>query len=301
MPAPAPLPAMGPFAAPFQPPDAFDRAAGRPLGMPSLTVPEIPWSTVVPNPGTQAPVNEVAQAQERKGWASEKAAVAQSSLEEGCGEASLAFIQKASSQDASFLSEKQQREEVRATAAAVNAAPSTAGEVKVNLDDGATAQEMGAVLGNMGIDVARGMESYDAKAMTESLKAGQFVMAMVDSNALLNSALAPGERLKEPGALHWVTIDGFNSGGTADTSDDKYRVKDPVHGEYWVSAKDLKRAVDEGKQRHGGGGLLALEKRRDADTREELESLTKKNLDRTRSFGKAGGHGSRRFSVGESS
>ena len=313
MPVPAPVQAMGPFAGPMLPggggggqpfhaQDSFEMNRRGLLGMPQLTPPETPWSTVMSEQGHPGLTNEAAQAQLQKGWSVEKAAVAQSSLEDGCGEASLAFIQKASrGWDGFVRSEKQERDEVRATAQRLTTPDLAPGQTQVNLDDGTTAQEMAATLGTMGIDVTQGMDTGDASAMSSALRGGQFLMAMVDSNALLNSALSPGEKLPEPGSLHWVTLDGFNSGGTEDPSDDKYRVKDPVHGEYWVSAKDFQQAVEQGQQRHGGGGILALEKRQEADTQEERHDLAKKNLHNASRFSRAGGHGSRRFSVGESS
>ncbi|WP_164020205.1 hypothetical protein [Pyxidicoccus trucidator] len=306
---PQPLPSapqMGPVA-PQRFQDTFEAACTKREDLPKLTVPDAPGTTELPRLKDPAPVNEAAEAQAQKGWETDEEAVAQTT-ESGCGEASLAFVSKASRKDkaekAKARSEEKELQEVRAKAEAINTPKTTEKKVDVNLADGATAEEMGVVLGEMGIDVTDGYESYDSNAMSEALKRGEFGLALVDSNAILNAALPAHKQRKEPGVLHWVTIDGFNSGRSKkDSSDDLYRVKDPVNGEYWVSAKDLEKAIEQGKKSHGGGGVLAVEKRndKDVDTREKRESLAEKNRRHSASLGKAGGHGSRRMSVGESS
>ncbi len=291
--------------------DGFEAARPGREGMPRLTVPDAPVTNVPPAvqdlPALEdpAPVNEAAEAQAQKGWETDEEAVAQTT-ESGCGEASLAFVSKASRKDDTSKpgekSGEKEIQEVRAKAEAINTPQTTEKKVDVNLKDGATAEEMGVVLGEMGIDVTDGQEKFDAAAMSDALKRGEFGLALVDSNALLNANLPKRKQNNEPGQLHWVTIDGYNRGRNKnDASDDRYRVKDPVNGTYWVSAKDLEKAIEAGRKNHGGGGVLAVEKRQDVDTREKRESLAEKNRHHSSSLGKGSGHGSRRMSVGESS
>ncbi|MFP2911527.1 hypothetical protein ACLESD_42175 [Pyxidicoccus sp. 3LFB2] len=299
----APAPQSGPTQ-PLRFQDGFEAAGPTREGMPRLTVPDAPGASVTPSMEDPAPVNEAAEAQAQKGWETDEEAVAQTT-DSGCGEASLAFVSKASRKDkpeGKAAAQEKELQEVRAKAEASNAPKTTEKKVDVNLADGATAEEMGVVLGEMGIDVTDGFETYDPNAMSEALKRGEFGLALVDSNALLNAKLPAHKQHKEPGQLHWVTIDGFNRGRSKkDSSDDLYRIKDPVNGEYWVSAKDLQNAIEQGKKTHGGGGVLAVEKRQDVDTKEKRESLAEKNRRHSERLGKAGGHGSRRMSVGESS
>ncbi|MCY1019647.1 hypothetical protein [Pyxidicoccus sp. MSG2] len=283
--------------------DTFEAAPVKRDDLPKLFVPDAPGAKELPRmeDPDAAPVNEAAEAQAEKGWETNEDAVAQQT-ETGCGEASLAYLNKASRKDEPHRSADQELKEVRAKASEINQPKTTEKKVDVNLKDGATAEEMGVVLGEMGIDVTEGFEKYDANAISAALKRGEFGLALVDSNAILNSALPAHKQRKEPGELHWVTIDGFNSGrNKKDASDDKYRVKDPVNGEYWVKAKDLEKAIEQGRQSHGGGGVLAVEKRKDVDTREQRESLAESNRHRTHGLGKGNGRGSRRLSVGESS
>lgn len=282
--------------------DTFEAAPVQRDDLPKLTVPDAPGSQALPYLAdeSEAPVNEAAEAQAQNGWETDEEVVAQES-ESGCGEASLAYVGMASRKGEPTRAEKKALEEVRASAKEINQPKTTEKKVDVNLGDGATAEEMGVVLGEMGIDVTAGYQEYDANAISEALKRGEFGLALVDSNAILNAALPAHKQRKGPGQLHWVTIDGFNSGRSKkDASDDRYRVKDPVNGEYWVSAKDLQKAIEQGQKLHGGGGVLSVEKRKDVDTREQRESLAEKNRHRAHGL-RGNGHGSRRLSVGESS
>jgi hypothetical protein len=234
------------------------------------------------------PVNEAAQAQAQKGWATHQMEGIRQSTPSGCGEASLAFVNQAS--HGKNKKPDEQIQEVRAKAEAIN----TSKKVGVNLDDGATPREIGAVLGKMGIGIT-GVTGRDpdANAMSEALKRGELGLALVDPEALKPAH----ERSQEPGPLHWVALDGFNSGPSkTDASDDLYRVTDPMKGKYWVSAKELQKSIEQGKKTHGGGGVLFVEKR-DVDT----QVLSEKNRNISVSLGKPGGHGSRRSSVSESS
>jgi chemotaxis protein histidine kinase CheA len=248
------------------------------------------------------PVNEVAAAQARQGWETQEASVKQKT-DMDCGEASLTFVAKASrGGDEEKKTEKEERDEVRKKAKETRTYEHVQSRTKVNLSDGASAEEVGAVLGSMGIGIQKGIGGFDSRALNTSLRQGKMVMAMVDSNAILNPKLPESKQTDEPGHLHWVTIDGYNRGMTSNPMDDYYRVRDPVHGSYWVSAKDLKGAIDTGREEHGSGGMLVLEKRRDKyDTSEEREELAKDNLDQAAQLGQGTGLGSRRLSASESS
>ncbi|WIG93209.1 hypothetical protein [Myxococcus sp. SDU36] len=281
--------------------DTFQDTKPAPRGVPRLTVPDTTATSELPYLRDLAPENEAAQAQADKGWAPTASVIAQDS-DTGCGEATLAFLSRASrSVTKGSLCEKQEREAVRERASQVSGARSVHAPVDVNLDDGATPTEMATALGGLGIEVTDGFADFDAAATSKVMKAGQFGLALVDSNAILNGALAPEQRRDGPGQLHWVTIDGVNSNGTADTSDDVFRVKDPVNGEYWVSARDLERAVQAGKEHHGSGGIFALENREDVGGQQARDALAHLNRERTASFADKNGVGSKRLSLGESS
>ncbi len=308
-----PSPAQGSPAAPIlkdaRPPaelarlerDLFQDTKPAPRGVPRLTVPDDMGITDLPFLRDLAPENEAGQAQAHKGWSPTASVIAQDS-DVGCGEATLAFLSRASrSVTKGTLCEKQERESVRASAAAVSGPRSTSSKVEVNLDDGATPEEMSTALGGLGIEITGGFADFDAAATGRALKAGQFGMALVDSNAILNGALAPEQQRSGPGQLHWVTIDGINSNGTADPSDDLFRVKDPVNGEYWVSARDLEKAVQSAQQHHGSGGIFALENRTDVGSASERDALAQLNRERTAFFADKNGVGSKRLSLGESS
>lgn len=284
-----PKPAQEPVAKPpaeyYQ--DAFEAEATPPKALPVLGSPV---------------ANEAVGAQEQKNWKSIDATIAQTN-DIGCGEASLTFLNRAKDRFDGAKSEVEERDEVRAAASELNNRNTVKDRVDINLDDGTTADEAGAVLGSMGIEVKRGMANYDSGYMSDALKSGQFGLAMVDSTALYNSILPADQRQPEPGKLHWVTIDGFNKGDDAiNTMDDKFRVQDPVNGQYWVGAQDLLHAMDSARLQHdNSGGMLILENRADADTTEKRDALARKNLEQTASLGKGTGIGSKRMGLGESS
>ncbi|WP_426755073.1 hypothetical protein [Myxococcus sp. Y35] len=281
--------------------DSFQDTKPAPRSVPRLTVPDATDISELPYLRDLAPENEAAQAQADKGWTSTASIIAQNS-DKGCGEATLAFLSRASrSVTKGTLCEKEEREAVRESAARVSGSRSVHAKVDVNLDDGATPAEMATALGGLGIEITDGFADFDAAATSQALKAGQLGMALVDSNAILNGALTPEQRRSGPGQLHWVTIDGINSNGTADTSDDLFRVKDPVNGEYWVSARDLENAVQAGKEHHGSGGIFALENRTNVGSPQERDALAQLNRERTASFTDGNGGGSKRLSLGESS
>ncbi|HEX8701180.1 MAG TPA: hypothetical protein VF815_20315 [Myxococcaceae bacterium] len=295
---PPEAPPAAPEAAPQEPSayfqDTFEAAPAARAGLPALSVPSAPE-----RPAGPQPVNEAEGAQAAQQWIGDKAAVAQKT-EVDCGEASLTQLKKAKDA-AAPASDDQKREEVRSTTETAHRAIQD--RFQLNLADGTRPEEMGAMLGAMGIEVTRGVANYDTWAISEALKSGQLGMAMVDSNALANAKLPPDQQKQEPGALHWVTIDGFNKGELAhDTMDDQFRVKDPVKGEYWVSAKDLLKAMDVARIQHGGtGGMMLLQNRADATSQEAREALARSNVDQTASLGNGNGIGSKRGSTRESS
>ncbi len=266
--------------------DTFQAPSAKRPDLPALNVPPTRLAT---SPHSQ-PVNEAAEAQARQQWRSDDAAVAQKT-DTDCGEASLTQLNKA----------KGSTQELGSTTAAAKRAVQD--RFDVNLADGSRPEEMGATLGSMGIAVTRGLANYDPTAISDALKSGQFGMAMVDSNALANATLPPGQQKQETGALHWVTIDGYNKGELShDPMDDQLRVKDPAHGTYWVSAKDLLKAMDTARLQHqDSGGMLLLENRPDASTTEAREALSRTNVERAESLGKGTGIGSKRLTASESS
>lgn len=278
--------------------DSFQEERAKKMGMPELAAPPPAGAA----PATAVPVNEATEAQKDKGWKAPQTTVAQTS-KKGCAEATLTYLEQSSSDDEVPLSQQEAREKVRNKADTL-ATSETAGvrdRVEVNLDDGATPDEMGAVLGSMGIKVTDGSAEVDTDALSGALKNGQMALALVDSNALLNTTLAPGEQPKEGGELHWLTIDGVNPGKTDSPDDDLYRVRDSVNGAYWVKASDLKKSVAEAQEQHGSGGVMTVQKDGSAKTTEQREALARENLEHTGPLGKGNGGASRRLSVGESS
>ena len=275
--------------------DTFERTSAPRRDLPALNVPPARLA----NPSGPQFVNEAAEAQAKQQWRGDNSAVAQTT-DTDCGEASLTELNKAKGSTGPGSVDKK-RDEVRASEASARRA--VGDRFDVNLVDGARPEEIGATLGSMGIAVKQGLTNYDPTAISEALKAGQFGMAMVDSQTLANSALPPEQRKEGTGALHWVTIDGYNKGELAhDTMDDKFRVKDPVNGSYWVDAKDLLKAMDVARiQHHNNGGMLLLETRPDVTTDAQREALARSNAEQTQSLGKGNGIGSKRLSASESS
>ncbi|QSQ18971.1 hypothetical protein JY651_26855 [Pyxidicoccus parkwayensis] len=270
--------------------DSFERTSATRRDLPALNVP--------PARLANQPVNEAAEAQAKQQWRGDDSAVAQTT-DTDCGEASLTQLNKAKGSGPSSVDAK--RDEVRASEASARRAVQD--RFDVNLVDGARPEEIGATLGSMGVGVTRGLTNYDPVAISDALKSGQFGMAMVDSQTLANSALPPEQRKEGTGALHWVTIDGYNHGELShDPMDDKFRVKDPVNGSYWVGAKDLLKAMDVARIEHkNNGGMLLLENRPDVTTDAQREALARSNAEQTESLGKGNGIGSKRLSASESS
>jgi hypothetical protein len=276
--------------------DSFESSPATRQGMPALNVPSAPPAAAA---GPQ-PVNEAEGAQAAQQWKLGDAAVAQLT-DIDCGEAVLTQMKKALDESAAPGADAQKREEVRSSADAANRA--LLGRFQLNLKDGARPDEMGAVLGSMGIAVTHSMANYDPIAISEGLKAGQLGMAMVDSNALANAGLPADQQKQGPGALHWITIDGYNSGELShDPMDDKLRVKDPIKGEYWVSAHDMLKAMDAARIQHTGtGGMMMVQNRPDMNTQEARDALARGNVDHMVRLGGGNGIGVKRLGASEPS
>ncbi|MBN8233467.1 hypothetical protein JYK02_38705 [Corallococcus macrosporus] len=281
--------------------DSFEAERAKKMGLPSLAAPPPPGTDPAAQPSA-VPANLATDAQKEEGWNAPQTTVAQTS-KKGCAEATLTYLEQAGAEEAAPLTQQEAREKVRNKADTL-ATSETAGvkdRVQVNLDDGATPDEMGAMLGSMGIKVTNGFDECNTDALSGALKRGQMALALVDSNALLNTTLEEGEKGPESGELHWLTIDGVNPGLTNSTEDDLYRVRDPVNGAYWVKASDLKKSIDQAQEKHDSGGVMTVKKDRSANTKEEREALARTNLEHTQPLGKGNGGASRRLSVSESS
>jgi hypothetical protein len=218
----------------------------------------------------------------------------------GCGTANLATI--CNEAHGALLTPGQHQNQVKQNAEAINNSAALRDRVRVDLNDGANPDEMAALLGMQGQKVVRGFDTFAADYMNGALQQGQLGLTLLDSNVLRNERLPPKERTNEPGALHWVTVDGIDDGGTPeDYSDDMYRVKDPIHGEYWVKEGVLKAAVAKARAQTGSGGVLIVENEPDALSQEALEALARQNLNHTAVVGKGNGIGSKPTSVIEPS
>jgi hypothetical protein len=291
-PRPAPLPGA-PQAQPrrLHQADAFVSAPARPSSAPQLQVPPLPGQSLPSAPQAAAPTNVAADDQAARGWKGDAAFVFQDSPT-GCGTANLAQICGAANGET--ISPEKHQQQVEQNAAAINNSAALKDRVQVSLKDGATPAEMAALLGKQGQKVVRGFDTFAADYMNGALQQGQFGLTLLDSNVLGNAILPPEAQAKGPGALHWVTIDGVDDGATPENySDDRYRVKDPVHGVYWVSEAVLKAAVAQARARTGSGGVLVVENEPDAKTKEAREALALQNLNHTAVVGKDNGIGSK--------
>ena len=281
--------------------DSFEPERARQKGLVELAAPPPPGSTAPPS---GMPVNEAEQAQQENGWKSTQPTVVQTS-KTGCAEAALTFLEQSDSEAPAPLTQQQAQEQVRNKADTLASSPSGVKDqgVHVNLDDGATPAEMGAVLGSMGIAVTRSSADCDTRMLSHALNKGELALAQVDSNALLNTTLDPDKQTQEPGELHWITIDGINPGLTDSADDDLYHVRDSVNGAYWMTAADLKKCVSSAKENHDGGGVMTIQKEKDRKTKtpEQLEALAQRNVERANVLGKGNGGASRRASISESS
>lgn len=265
-----------------------------------------PKASAAPQPGASSakkgstPTNVAADDQAARGWTGDASVVQQGSPTD-CGTANLAQIRGAANGGAA-PSSKEHQKEVERNASEINGSAALRDRVQINLKDGTTADEMGALLGKQGQKVVRAFQTFEADYMNGALQQGQFGLTLLDSNVLLNTRLPPEKRTGEPGALHWVTVDGIDDNGTPeDYSDDLYRVKDPLHGEYWLPEGELRLAVTKARTHTGSGGVLIVEHEPDAKTAEAREALSSHNLGHTIVLGQGNGIGSKRTSVLEPS
>ena len=276
--------------------DAFVSAPAKPSGAPQLQVPPSPSQSPSTAPKGTPPTNVAADDQARLGWIGGETGVVQQDSPTGCGTANLATICNAA--HGALMTPEQHKNQVKQNAAAINSSAALRDRVQVDLKDGATADEMASLLGMQGQKVVRGFDTFAADYMNGALQQGQFGLTLLDSNALRNAMRPPEKRTNEPGELHWVTVDGIDDGGTReDYSDDRYRVKDPIHGEYWVSEGVLKAAVAQARACKGSGGVLIIENDRTATTTKSREELALQNLNYTAVVGKGNGIGSKPTSV----
>ncbi|WP_434386999.1 hypothetical protein [Melittangium boletus] len=210
-----------------------------------------------------------------------------------CGKATVASVFGATQPGAS---DEQLLAEVDRAVESSNNNPTLRDQGVVDLNEDATAREMAVLMGQGGKEIVRGFGNYDTDAMDAAISQGQFGMALVDSSAL------PGQQgTGEKGSLHWLTIDKVEKGQGPHAADDRYRVKDPVNGEYWMGKAELENAVNKAQGEHGTGGMLVVKDRPDVRTQEARDALALKNLDHTPALGGDGGIGIRRGSSSESS
>ncbi len=250
-------------------------------------------------PKSRAPTNVAADDQAALGWSGAASLVKQDSPT-GCGTANLAQICSAAC-GGPAPAPQQHQQHVESNAAEINNSAALKDRVRINLGDGATPAEMAALLGKQGQKVVRSFDTFEADYMYGAIQQGQFGLTLLDSNVLRNAMLPPEKRTNEPGAPHWVTVDGIDDKGTSDFSDDLYRVKDPIHGVYWVPEGVLKAAVAQLRANTGSGGVLIIENERDAKTKEAREELALQNLTYTAVVGNGNGIGSKPDSPLESS
>jgi len=246
---------------------------------------------------TCQPVNDAAEARSSQGFCSDAKTVAQPT-ETTCGKATAASIYGAGDPAAS---NEQLLDNVERAAESSNQNAALREQVVVDLTEDTTAREMSVLMGQGGKEVVRGFGEYDTDAMDEAISKGQFGMALVDSSALPRPPGAKADAPDEKGSLHWITIDGVNKGKSAHAADDRYRVKDPVNGEYWLSKAQLEKAVNKAKHDQGTGGMLIVKNRPDVQTQEARDALALENLKHTDALGSDGGIGIRRGSSSESS
>jgi hypothetical protein len=300
-PPPAPLKAAPqPQPSKLQQADTFVSAPAKPSSAPQLQVPPSPGQSPASASKSATPTNVAADKQTALGWSGGETSAVQQDSPTGCGTANLAQICNAA--HGALLTPEQHQNQVKQNAEAINNTAALRDHVKVDLKDGATPAEMAALLGMQGQKVVRGFDTFSADYMNGALQQGQFGLTLLDSNVLRNAKLPPEKRTNEPGALHWVTVDGIDDRGTPeDYSDDQYRVKDPIHGEYWVKEEVLKTAVAQARAQTGSGGVLVVENEPDALSQEALEALARQNLHHTAAVGKGNGIGSKPTSVIEPS
>jgi hypothetical protein len=276
-------PASTPPPTPSTSPSTFT-AAPAPAEQPRTQEPGQPSSS--PPRGT--PVDRAEDKRVSRGWKNLGASILQSS-DTDCGEATL-FTLKASKGNKpggitagvmDWLKKKLQRnvEELNGDCALKD-------KVRIDLRDGTTPNEMGALLGKQGMRVTGNLLDTGSGQLSDSLREGQMAVVLLDSNAVLPADKRDSGR----GQLHWVTVAGIDDGGGQPGASVRYRVKDPSHGEYWVSANRLNQAVSKARTEHGSGGALLV----DQDTSTDGQALAQENLKHTQALGTGNGGASRR-------
>ncbi len=272
--------------------DAFVSAPTKPSSAPQLQVPPLPGQSAPAASKGGTPTNAAADDQAARGWKGDATFVFQDTPTD-CGTANLAQICGAAHGQAP--TPEQHKQQVERNTAEINNSAALKDRVRIHLKDGATPAEMAALLGKQGQKVVRGFDTFAADYMNGALQQGQLGLTLLDSNVLRNAVLTPEEHAKGPGALHWVTVDGIDDAATPENySDDRYRVKDPIHGVYWVTEAELKTAVAQARAQTGSGGVLIVENEPNAKTREAREALALQNLNHTAVVGKGNGIGSKR-------
>ncbi|WP_309891947.1 hypothetical protein [Archangium sp.] len=235
-----------------------------------------------------SPVDRAADKRTGRGWKNLTASILQSS-DTDCGEAAI-FTLKASkkykpaemtSQVMGWLKKKLQR-----SADELNNDSALKGKVQINLRDGTTPDEMGALLGKQGMKVTGHLVDTGGGRLDASLREGQMAVVLLDSNAVLPAH----KRDRGNGLLHWVTVAGIDDGGQPGSAPVRYRVKDPAHGEYWIPAEQLDKAVKKAQKQHGSGGALLI----DPEPYSEGKELALENLKHTQALGVGNGGASRR-------
>jgi hypothetical protein len=237
----------------------------------------------------EPPVDRAADKRASRGWKNVGTTILQSS-DTDCGQATL-FTLKASrgnklaettSNVMGWLKKKIQRDVDE-----INGDCGLKDKVQINLGDGTTASEMGALLGMQHMKVTGNVVDTRSPLLSKGLREGQMAVVLLDSNAVLPA----DKRQRGGGQLHWVTISGIDNGGQPGAAPVRYRVKDPSHGEYWVSANQLHKAVTKARNQHGSGGALLV----DQDYTQSKQTLAAENLQHTAALGNGNGGGSRRL------
>ncbi|WP_434388603.1 hypothetical protein [Melittangium boletus] len=149
-------------------------------------------------------------------------------------------------------------------------------QAKFGSADGTTPEQMTKMLANVGVEVRRGDSTLDQNALAGTLSMGGKAAALVDSNAIRP------ESGGEPGAAHWVVVDGMNSQGD-------YQVRDPSDGStYYVNPDKLGAAMDTARAQHGGGGMLFVE-----NAKADEQTLNTVGAGKDEALGKGPGTGSK--------
>ncbi|HEX8700251.1 MAG TPA: papain-like cysteine protease family protein [Myxococcaceae bacterium] len=142
---------------------------------------------------------------------------------------------------------------------------------------GTTPQEMAKMLAYGGVEVTRSVKQFDSALAKSTLMNGDKLVALVDSGAL-----DPKGNAGQPGAAHWVVIDGIDKHGN-------FLVRNPATGQSeYLPPSQLEKAVADSWDEHGGGGMMTV---RNAPKASE-SGLEEENLKHAATLGKRPGGGS---------